>query len=78
MNNNPQQAFCRVAWKIGKAKGHGEWFDIEEERILRTHVQDLNKEYGPGTHKIEYDDGKASLEEAQRLLNKIRSPKAMA
>ncbi|MAS87988.1 MAG: hypothetical protein CMH30_08460 [Micavibrio sp.] len=52
-----EKAYCRIAWRIGRHKGHGDWFDISKRDQLQEQVDDLNIEHGGRTHKLEFNDG---------------------
>ncbi|MCU0678276.1 MAG: hypothetical protein MUF19_01665 [Candidatus Pacebacteria bacterium] len=58
MLNVTKQLRCRLAWKALATgfQSHGEWHDLSEEEMLKTHVDSLNAEYlGELTHWIEYE-----------------------
>jgi diadenosine tetraphosphatase ApaH/serine/threonine PP2A family protein phosphatase len=57
-----EKAYCRIVWRIGRHRGHGDWFDISEKSALQDQVDDLNIEHGGITHKLEFDDGQTFLD----------------
>ena len=72
MTDNSKISFCRVAWKINAAEGHGAWHDISQEAELVPHIVSLNRKYGQGIHHMEYDDGTESYRVAQDMINKAK------
>ena len=46
-----------IHWKIGNTTGHGQPIDLD---IATEMIERLNKVYGPGTHWIVVDGGKAA------------------
>lgn len=48
--NSPR---IRIAWKIGKASGHGSWGSADRCLWMPASIAQLNRKYGPGTHWIE-------------------------
>ena len=43
----------RIAWKIGQASGHGEWFHTDNRESYLRVIENDCKEYGAGTHWLE-------------------------
>lgn len=52
LDNREITLMIRIEWRIGRGSGHGNWFNSSERSMLQTHVDDANKRYGAGTHKI--------------------------
>jgi len=44
----------RISWTIDNASGHGDWFSNDNQECLQAWVDEMNRKYGRGTHKIEY------------------------
>lgn len=47
---------ARVAWSIRGTSGHGDWLDVA---VVASWVDAMNREYGPGTHRIEFEPAEA-------------------
>ncbi len=56
--NGTKRFRCRIGWKSFASgyKSHGEWHDLSQEEILKSHVDDANRRHmGHIGHWIEYE-----------------------